>query len=351
MNRRVVVLALALVTIGSARPALSAAVQLTESGSTLLYPLMTLWASTYRKADPAVQIDTAATGSGAGIAQALSGHVTIGGSDAYLNDKQIAGGTIANIPVAVSAQQINYNVPEIGKDPHLNLSAPVLAGIYSGTVAWWDDPKIVAMNGALAGKLPHKRIIPVRRNDSSGDTFLFTQYLSATVPAWKTGPGAATHVTSPAVDSMVATMFNRGVLDTLHVSAYSIGYVGISYLRQSQELGLGYAALQNRSGKFVLPTTESMKAAVASMTAMPSDQRLSLVNAPADTAYPIVNFEYAIVRTKQPNAEVAGELRKFLIWAISPTGGNANDLLDQVSFIALPPDVAEKSKAQIAKIQ
>ena len=62
-----------------------------ETGSTLLYPLFNQWAADYEKTHPDVQIVTQGTGSGAGIAEAISGAAHIGASDAYMSDFQTAG--------------------------------------------------------------------------------------------------------------------------------------------------------------------------------------------------------------------------------------------------------------------
>ena len=61
---------------------------LSETGSTLLYPLFNLWAARYTRLDHDVRITTEATGSGTGIAQALAGLVSLGASDAYLSKNE-----------------------------------------------------------------------------------------------------------------------------------------------------------------------------------------------------------------------------------------------------------------------
>ena len=61
-------------------------------------------------------------------------------------------------------------------DKHIKLSVPLLAGIYSGKITNWNDPAIQAVNPGI--DLPDHVIIPVHRLDQSGDTFIFTQYLS-----------------------------------------------------------------------------------------------------------------------------------------------------------------------------
>ena len=112
-----------------------------ETGSTLLYPLFQLWISDYAAATPGTTIATDATGSGAGIGEAIAGHVQIGASDAYMSDEQAERNrTIVNIPLAISAQTVNYNLPGLGA-AHLKLDGPTLAGIYSGTVRTGTRPR------------------------------------------------------------------------------------------------------------------------------------------------------------------------------------------------------------------
>src|SRR5271165_842113 len=73
----------------AATPARAADVTLTETGSTLLKPLFDIWVPEYVKTHPGVLIVTGATGSGAGMMQALSGQVMLGASDAYMSDTQV----------------------------------------------------------------------------------------------------------------------------------------------------------------------------------------------------------------------------------------------------------------------
>jgi len=312
---------------------------------------MNIWVADYQNRDRHVQITTQGTGSGAGISQAISGVAQIGASDAYMADSQMQGTPMLNIPLAISAQQINYNVPEIGT-AHLNLSGPVLAGIYEGKIAKWNDPAIKAINSALASKLPNAAIVPIHRADSSGDTFIFTQYLSFSTPEWKSGPGFGTSVSWPAATNAVGAHGNPGVLQTCQNTKYSIGYIGISFLDQASKASLGYAALQNRDGKFVLPTPQTIAAAANALASKtPKDERTSLVYAPGPNAYPIVNYEYAIVNPRQADANVRKELLAFLTWAIDPAGGNSAKYLSKVHFIALPAPVEKLDKAQLGNIR
>jgi phosphate transport system substrate-binding protein len=81
----------------------------------------------------------------------------------------------------------------------------------------------------------------------------------------------------------------------------------------------------------------------------PPDERISMIFAHGNNAYPIVNYEYAVVDSSQQAAAVAEAVRDFLTYAI--TEGNNTSFLKQVHFQPLPPAVEALSAAQIAKIQ
>ncbi|MGA8840272.1 MAG: phosphate ABC transporter substrate-binding protein PstS [Candidatus Aquilonibacter sp.] len=345
--RKTLALALAALLLVSVGGRALAATDLLETGSTLLYPLMNLWVAAYQQAHGDVQITTQGTGSGTGISQAISGVAQIGASDAYMADSQVKNSPMLNIPLAISAQQINYNVPGLN-NVHLNLSGPVLAAIYSGTIQYWDDAKIKDIN--KSAKLPHTQIVPIHRADGSGDTFIFTQYLSKSTPSWASGPGYGTTISWPAVATAVGATGNPGMVQTCQNTAGSIAYIGVSFLNQTEKAGLGYAALQNQAGKFVLPTEPNIAAAAAATDkATPQDERISLILAPGESSYPIINYEYAIVNPKQGDPTKAAELKKFLDWSLSE--GQSSKFLGAVHFLPLPASIQKLSRAQIAKIQ
>ncbi len=319
-----------------AAPALAAgATRLLETGSTLLYPLFNLWVAAYSAKVPGVQITTQGTGSGTGIAQAVSGLAQIGASDAYMSPAQMRRSAgIMNIPLAISSQTVNYNLPGIDAK-NLKFSGPVLAGIYSGKITTWDDPALAKLNPGI--KLPHKPIIPVHRDDGSGDTFIFTQYLSASTPAWQNSVGYGTTVSWPPVPGGIGAEGNPGMVNALRGNPYSIGYVGISFRNAIAQDKLGEATLENRSGKFVMATPATVGAAVAAMAAKtPADERISLIFAPGDDSYPIINYEYAIVQKQQRSKAVADALKGFLTWCIDPNGGSAPHFMQAVGFVPLP---------------
>lgn len=328
----------------------AAEVTLTETGSTLLYPLFQRWVSGYATVKPDVKIITAATGSGAGIQAAIKGAAQIGASDAYMSDEEAERNRqVISVPVAISAQMINYNIPGIGSAV-LKLDGPVIAGIYSGRIRQWDDPAIVGLNPGA--RLPHHEIVPVRREGASGDTFMFSQFLDFSTQRWEDTIGYGTTIAWPNVPGEVSASGNDGMVKTMATTPYSIGYIGISFHDATIKAGLGMAELRNQSGKFVVPTPETVSAAASVLDPRtPADERLSLVLAPGDQSYPLVNYEYLMVAVNQPNAAEAGSIRDFLLWSIAADGGNAPKYLDAVGFIPLPDFIRALSEKQIARIK
>jgi phosphate transport system substrate-binding protein len=321
---------------------------LAETGSTLLFPLMGAWAAAYHRQYPNVSISTAGTGSGAGIADASDGTASIGASDAFLSSGDLVKNpTMLNIPLAISAQQVNYNLPSLPASVHLKLDGAVLAQMYEGKITTWNNPAIAALNPGVT--LPGTRVVPLHRSDSSGDTFLFTSYLATQYPTWNTAIGYGTTVAWPAVHGALAEHGNKGMLAGCEATVGCVAYIGISYLSSALAARLGEAQLANSLGQYELPTAATISAAVASfVSSTPANETISMVDGPASGGYPIVNFEYAIVNARQPTATRARDLKAFLHWAI--TTGNAAQYLDQVRFQPLPASVVSLSDEQIAGI-
>jgi phosphate transport system substrate-binding protein len=327
----------------------AADITLTETGSTLLKPMFDIWVPEYVKTHPGVEIKTSGTGSAAGEQQALSGQIMIGASDAYLSDAQVREHpTFINVPLAISAQTINYNLPGLDT-PNLRLDGPTIAGIYTGAIRQWNAPQIAALNPGVT--LPNQPIVPIHRADGSGDTFVFTQFLTFSTPSWESDKGYGTTVAWPAVQGAKGVEGNLGMVQAIQSTPYSIGYVGVSYIDEVADDKLGIALLKNADGRFVLPTAATIMAGATSLgVRTPPDERLSLVFAPGEASYPLVNYEYAVVSTRQPDPATAAALRRFLLWTIVPSEENAA-YLERVHFVPLPPHIWELSQAQIQTIR
>ena len=102
-----------------------------------------------------------------------------------------------------------------------------------------------------------------------------------------------------------------------------IAYVGISYLTQALQAGLGYAALGNAKGQYVLPTAAAIAAEAAGFVKKtPANGTISLIYGPANNGYPIVNYEYAIV-SNQPVEQLARPRTSARCWSGRSTRSTA----------------------------
>ena len=324
---------------------------ITESGSGLLYPLAQRWAGAYQQQHPGTTVNTARTGSSMGISLASAGKVDIGASDAYLSSGDLVKNpALLNIPLAISAQTVIYNVPGLSQGSHIDLDGEVLAGIYNGTVTMWDDPAITGIGTNKNLNLPAVKIVPVHRSDGSGDTFLFTSYLSTNDQTWDQTIGYGTTAAWPPVSGSMAEKGSVATMNSCESTPGCIAYNGISYLSRELNSGkIGYAALANNAHLYTLPTGAAIQSSVNSFVSLtPPNETMSIIDGPSSTGYPIVNFEYAIVKADQPTPAMARQVRDFLNWVI--TSGNAPSFTRPVGFAALSPDVQQIAAALIAGI-
>jgi phosphate transport system substrate-binding protein len=323
----------------------------TETGSTLMYPLFNLWAGGYSDKFSGSTIQTAGTGSGTGISSAENGTIEIGASDAYLSPTVAnSNPSLKNIPLAISSQIVAYNVP--GVLSHLKLSGKELAAIYEGQVTKWNDSTIASLNPGVT--LPSIPIVTLHRSDSSGDTFLFTSYLSKadTPTGWAAKVGYNTTVPWPAAPGALGETGNSGMVSGCKATPGCVAYVGISYLTQALQAGLGYASLGNPKGQYLVPTQQTIAAEAAGFVKKtPSSGTVSMIYGNINNGYPIVNYEYAIVSDNQSSTSTAKNVRSVLEFAISPKYGNSSSYLNQVNFQPLPSKVEAQSVKQILGIK
>lgn len=309
----------------------ASAAGLNAAGSTLVQPLFTNWINGFEIKE-GIPVKYSGVGSGEGIKLVSKGSVDIGASDAPMTAEQAgACGGCATIPWALSATGIGFNVPGVKK---LNLSGPVLAGIYFGKITNWNDPKIAKLNPKA--KLPNLAITPVYRSDGSGDTYAFTNYLSRISPAWKSEVGVATTV---GFKAGTGAKGNAGVTSLVTKTPGAVGYISASYLIAA---GLGAAAVENAAGNFELPNIENIEEAASVVKKAKPNSGISIVNPPksASKAYPISTFTYAIVPYNAPQGQF---VKQFINYAITK-GQSYGAALD---FAPLPKNVLSAAKSAL----
>ncbi len=318
---------------GSA-PAGGDTVALTGAGATFPYPLYSKWIAEYEKANPKVTINYQSIGSGGGIKQVTAKTVDFGASDAPMTDDELgkAPGKLLHFPTTLGAVVLAYNLPDVKEQ--LKLTPDIVAGIFLGDIKTWDDKKIADANPGV--KLPSDAISVAYRSDGSGTTNVFTSYLSAISGTWKDKVGAGKSVAFPIGSGATG---NEGVAGLIKTTPGTVGYIEIAYAKQTNQ---PFALIQNKAGKYVAPSADSISAAAAGVK-MPDDFRVSIVNADGDGAYPIASFTYLLVYQDMDDAVKGKALAQFIWWALHD-GQKFSAPLD---YAPLPDTVVKMEEAKL----
>jgi phosphate transport system substrate-binding protein len=308
---------------------------LVGAGSTFVYPLVSQWIPDYSKKKD-VTVTYGPVGSGAGIEQIINRTIDFGASDAPMTgDEASQCKGCLQVPWALSATALDYNLH--GAPDHLRLTGAVVADIFLGKIKSWDDPAIEQLNPGVT--LPSTPISVIHRSDGSGTSFNLTDYLSHVSPEWKQKVGSGTSVSWPAGQGGKGS---SGVSAVLARTNGGITYTDVAYALANH---FHFASLQNRAGKFLVPSLPSITAAAASVDNLPADNAISIVDPPAaaPTAYPISTYTYAIVPRSSPKAAT---LKEFLTYAIGPGQQFGPKLL----FASLPQQILARDRQTIARI-
>lgn len=326
------------------------AITLNGAGATFPFPLIDTWRVEYQTVNPQVSLNYQSIGSGGGIRQFTERTVDFGASDAPLNAIQTAAlpGTAVHIPETIGSVVAAYNIPGI-TEKGLQLTGPILAEIFMGTITKWDDPKIKEVNPETP--LPNADIVVVHRSDGSGTTFVWTDFLSKVSPEWNSTVGRGTAVEWP---TGLGAPGNEGVANGVRGTPNTIGYVELAYALTT---GMDYAFIENREGEFIEPSLASTSAAVAASAAtLPrgdaSWSGVSLTNAPGAESYPIASFSYLLLYKELStnpsidSLEKAQALVEFVDWAIT----DGQEFAEELEYVPLPDEVVALNHETLASL-
>jgi phosphate transport system substrate-binding protein len=316
------------------------------AGSTLAAPIYMQWGSNLKS--QGLTVNYSAVGSGTGVADLEAGTVDFAGSDPPLSSSDIATakkrGTPVHFPMAFGAITVSYNLPGV-KTP-LKLTGKVIGDIFGESVKKWNSPEIASLNPGV--RLPSTTITVVHRSDSSGTTAGFTTFVSDYNPTFKKKIGAGKLVPWPSGE--VGAAKNAGVAAAIKQTSGAVGYVEQAYALQN---GFSYASVQNKAGKFILPTIQNTSAAAVGLK-IPPDLRFVAINSPNPAAYPIVSQTFVIVYQDLCKAGVSSAAAKgvhdFISYALttgeSELGPNSNEL----PYAPLTPALVADDKAKLATL-
>lgn len=325
------------------------------AGSTFVAGLMTAW--TTMGGYPTNAVDYAPVGSGTGISDITTKTVNYGASDAPLNASQAAlAPGLLTMPETAGAVSVIFNLQ--GTTFHLgdslNLTGSVLAAIYLGTVSWWNDTAITSLNPGVT--LPSQQIAVYHRADGSGTSYAFTQFLSDSNTTWKNTVGYGVLPHWPLTPVGGGESGSSKIAGAVKNTPNSLGYVDLGYAALNQ---ISYAAVQNPSGKNVVPTVLDSGQALTDLlatTTLPAGSAswsaVSMINAPGAGDYPIVTLSYLLFYQKAEqnplvlSAGDASSFGNFLNWTIN----QGQTYSGSQYYIPLPSGVVTADEATLASM-
>jgi len=281
------------------------------------------WVAGYNGAQPGVTVNYDPIGSGGGRELFLGGGSDFAGSDAYLDDEELAtvaengkcaSGDVVELPLYISPVAVIFNLEGIET---INMPPEVIAGVFAETITTWDDPAIAEANPDV--ELPSTSITPVHRSDDSGTTENFTSYLETVAgDVWtygevETWPGDLSGEAAPQTAGVVQAV---GAGD---------GYVGYADASQAGDLGTVAVGV---GGEFTEFSPE------AAATVLDVSERVEgrgeadlAIDLARDTqesgAYPIILVSYHIACADYTEDETAELVKSYLSYVASPEGQQA----------------------------
>ncbi len=308
---------------------------LKASGSTAQSNAMKRFVTVYQNVCSGKSLDYNGNGSGAGITEFLGKQTDFAGSDSPLSaakgevakaKARCDGADAWNLPVVFGPIAVTYNLSGVDK---LNLDGPTLGKIFSGGIAMWNDPAVAALNPGVS--LPATKVRVIYRNDESGTTDNFQQYLkSASDGTWTKGAGKAF-----AGGVGEGAKGNDGTSAAIKSTDGSITYNEWSF---AQAQNLAQAAIKTSAGgAAVTISTDSVGKTIAGVKVKGAGNDLVLDTSsfykPTETgAYPIVLATYEVVCSKYADAATGQAVKAFLQTAIGP----GQKGLDQNGYIPVP---------------
>ena len=296
---------------------------LVGAGASSQQAAMQGWAAGFQTANPDVTVNYDPVGSGGGRETFLSGGSTFAGSDAFLDDDELAmaeercagtGGAV-NLPHYISPVAVAFNLPGIDS---LNLSPDAIGGIFAGTITNWTDEAIAADNPDA--DLPDLTINPVHRSDDSGTTENFTGYLDVVAPdSWTFGE-IETWPTEAGGEGAQGT---SGVVSAVQAGEGSVGYADAS---QVGELGTAAVGVGEEFVEFSPEAAARVVDVSPRVEGRPDgDFAVELARDTTESgAYPIVLISYHIVCREYESADEAALVTAFMEYVGSEEGQAAS---------------------------
>ena len=267
----------------------TAMAQITGAGATFPYPIYSKWAETFKK-ETGVAVNYQSIGSGAGIKQIQNKTVTFGATDMPLTDQELEKHGLVQFPLVTGSVVLVHNMNQ--KD--LTLTPGKIADIYLGNLS----------------KLNNETVIPVRRSDGSGTTFLFTKWLSSENDNFKNKVGVGTAVSWPIG---IGAKGNEGVTSSVKLTKGAIGYIEYAYAKQNSLSMVGLEI----NGEIINPNPEMFR----------------------KNKWPITAPTYILMYKNSPNTEATKQAITFFTWVMK----SGDKMAEELDYIPLSKEQKESN--------
>jgi phosphate transport system substrate-binding protein len=313
------------------------------AGATFPQPVYDEWGSRY-KDKSGTTVNYQGIGSGGGVAQFTAGTVDFGATDSAMKDEEVAAakkkGDPVHIPTVFGAVTVAYNVS--GVDKGLKLDGKTVADMFLGKVKKWNDPAIKQQNPSAS--LPDTDITIVHRSDESGTTKLFTTFLAAYSPEWKSGPGVDKTVKWP---TGTGAKSNSGVAAAIKQQDGAVGYVEEAYALQNN---FTTASVKNKSGNYVEPSLASTSAAGEGLK-VPADLRFDAIDAPGAQAYPIASATFLLVYKDMCKAGKDKAAAQRVLGWLNYALGDGQQVAPELQYAPLPDAIRQSAQKKVDALQ
>jgi phosphate transport system substrate-binding protein len=317
---------------------------LNGAGATFPQPVYQEWAARFQEKS-GTTVNYQGIGSGGGVAQFTAGTVDFGASDASMSDEEIAeaqkkGSDPVHVPTVLGAVTVSYNLD--GVESGMKLDGPTIANIFLTKIKKWNDPAIAGQNPDI--KLPDSNITICHRSDESGTTKNFTAFLANYSDEWKNGPGVDKSVKWP---GGTGAKGNDGVAACIKQNAGAVGYVEQAYALANN---FTFASVKNKSGDYIAPSLEGASAAAVGLD-IPDDLRISTIDAPGKTAYPITALTFLLVWQDACKAgKDEASAKRVKAW-LQYAEGDGQSVAKELQYAPLPDDLHAKAVAKVDGLQ
>ncbi|PHJ53770.1 phosphate ABC transporter substrate-binding protein [Nostoc linckia z18] len=289
------------------------------AGDSFAQPLIERYSQEYEK-ETGEKFKYSAVGIAGGIRLFMKNSVDFGASTLIptpIEINQMEDGLLT-VPMAGGAVAIVYHLKEVSSD--VKLTREQLAKIFTGQISNWQQ---------INSRLPNKKIQVVVNSENSGTSFILTKYLqkitagkilASRKPDWGFQVYAAL-----SQDSEIAGEVKR--IDG------AIGYVQTNVALANK---LAIASLENQAGKYIKPTLEQTKKALANIKFQQNFTTEDIQD--PESGYPLVSLTWLLVHKKYPSQNTLQKTQNLLKWVLTK-GQSFNENL---GYTKVPEDVTPK---------